>query len=370
MTCKEIQNQLDDYVDGDLTIELQQQMEAHLSRCPTCQAELVRLRSLLADAAILPKSIEPSSDLWEGIEKRLGAQNVLPGQFPLKQGATRFRWTRWTLAIAATVVVAAGVYWSIVLQSRTGWNVARLEGTPRLGSSALTNGGKLLIGDWLETDAQSKASIEVGAIGNVQVEPNSRVKLVEADITNHRLALERGTIHATIWAPPRIFFVETPSATAIDLGCAYTLAVDDKGAGILRVTSGWVELEKDGRSSIIPAGAMCVTRPLVGPGTPFLEDASKPFLTALEAYDFEHGGSEALGIVLAEARSMDSITLWHLFLKERGSERARVYDRLAELVPPPQGVTRDGMLKGDPSMLEAWQKHLNLGMKKWWQFWQ
>ena len=32
--------------------------------------------------------------------------------------------------------------------------------------------------------------------------------------------------------------------------------------------------------------------------------------------------------------------------------------------------TPEGVLNGNPDMLERWQKHLNLGMKKWWQFWQ
>jgi hypothetical protein len=38
-----------------------------------------------------------------------------------------------------------------------------------------------------------------------------------------------------IWAPPRLFFVDTPSAVAADLGCSYTLEVKDDGAGVLRV---------------------------------------------------------------------------------------------------------------------------------------
>src|SRR5436309_715730 len=95
-----------------------------------------------------------------------------------------------------------------------------------------------------------------------------------------RVALERGKLHAFITAPPRLFFVDTPSAEAIDLGCEYTLAVDDAGIGLLHVTLGWVMLERDGRESYVPIGAMCETRPGVGPGTPFFEDASLSFKEA------------------------------------------------------------------------------------------
>ena len=80
------------------------------------------------------------------------------------------------------------------------------------------------------------------------------------------MALDRGTIHARIWAPPKLFFVDTQAAVAVDLGCAYTLQVDEKGDGLLRVTSGWVGLEREGRDTYIPEGAVCATRSEHRPG--------------------------------------------------------------------------------------------------------
>ena len=136
------------------------------------------------------------------------------------------------------------------------------------------------------TDDGSRARIDVGRIGRVDVEPGSRVSLVTAGAREHRLSLDRGTIHARIWAPPRFFFVNTPSAAAIDLGCAYTLKVDDSGGGLLRVTHGWVQFEYGGREAFIPQGAVGATRPGVGPGTPRYEDAPSGYADALEQLDF------------------------------------------------------------------------------------
>ena len=67
------------------------------------------------------------------------------------------------------------------------------------------------------------------------------------------MSLAQGTIHARIWAPPKFFFVNTPSAVAIDLGCAYTLQVDEDGAGLVQVTHGWVGFEHERAGSFIPA---------------------------------------------------------------------------------------------------------------------
>jgi hypothetical protein len=168
---------------------------------------------------------------------------------------------------------------------------------------------------------------------------------------------------ARIWAPPRLFFVDTPSAVAADLGCAYTLEVDDGGASLLRVTSGWVALQLKDRESVVPAGAACATRPGIGPGTPYFEDASENFRAALSKFDFEPQNTAwskipALNLVLAESRPRDTLTLWHLLSRVEGADRALVYERLAALAPPPDGVTREGILQLDSQMLSLWKERL------------
>ena len=238
------------------------------------------------------------------------------------------------------------------------WAVARVEGAPKVGESRIEGNGRIAVGEWLETDNQSRAKINVADIGQVDIGPNSRVRLVGTRSTEHRLALERGRLHAMINAPPRLFVVETPSATAIDLGCSYTLEVDAAGRSRLHVMSGWVALERKGLESIVPAGAVCVTEPGKGLGTPYFDDASPRFRAALTRLDFQNGGAKALDIILAEAREYDTLTLWHLFARVRAAERGRVYDRMAALIAPPQGVTRAGVLKLDKGMLDLWKQEL------------
>jgi hypothetical protein len=213
---------------------------------------------------------------------------------------------------------------------------------------------RLGVGQWLETDGVSKAKIDVADIGHVEVQPNTRIRLVETGPYEHRLALARGAMEAQIMAPPRLFFVETPSAVAVDLGCAYTLEVDEAGRGLLRVTLGWVAFEREGRESVVPAGARCQTRPGVGPGTPAFEDAPLALRNALTWFDFEQGGAPALEAVLAAARQRDSLTLWHLLPRAAAAERGSVYDRLKALIPPPEPVTREGIMRLDPHLLSLW----------------
>jgi hypothetical protein len=242
-----------------------------------------------------------------------------------------------------------------------GWSVAALSGIPRVDARDVRADTKMRLGEWLVTDDSSRAKVVVGAIGEVSLEPNSRLRLVGMAEKDHRLELARGTLSAMIWAPPRLFFVNTPSATAVDLGCAYTLTVDDDGNGELQVTTGFVALEDRGRESIIRTGMMCLTRRGIGPGTPFAVDAPAPLRAALARFDFESGAAAvALREVLVQARPDDSITLWHLLDRTTGSARAAVFDLLAKYSAPPAGVTRDGILKGDTAMRKTWGSELGI----------
>jgi len=286
--------------------------------------------------------------------------------------------TAWTvrsvapmLAAAAAIVLMIGLTWRST-RSTASWEVARLDGQPRIGSAALAGTGRIAVGQTLVTDAASRARVNVSLIGEVTVDPNSRMKLVETRDAHHQLALERGTLHATISAPPGQFIVDTPSARATDLGCAYTLHVDEDGSGIISVTAGWVAFERNGVESFVPAGASCRTDPKRGLGTPRYDNESQAYRDALD--DFDYGDParrhEALQRVLQYGGNGDAITLWHLIPRVDPADRGAVVDALADQAPMPGGVTRDAVLKADRAALDRWWDALGLGDTAWWRTWR
>lgn len=310
------------------------------------------------------RSGEPDPEV-ERLEKSLAVLREDAPAPVLVAGAPRPRRMRswlWAAATAAAAAVVAVAVWMAVRPAENGWAVIPVEGAPRVGASTLGERGSLAVGQWLETDGASRARIAVGLIGEVEVGPNTRVGLVASRPLEYRLELERGEIHARIWAPPRLFFVNTPAAVAIDLGCVYTLEVADSGAGELRVDSGWVQLDAGDRVAVVPAGAAAVMRPVVGPGAPYYLDASQEFRLALERVDFGDaaGRAQALATLLAEARPRDGLTLLSLVARLAPAERARLYDRLAVLLPPPPGVTREGIVGGDARMVDEWWSRLGI----------
>lgn len=315
----------------------------------------------------------PGDPEVERLEKGLG--RFRHERRPLRLPGRRRPSVKPILAAAAVLLASAGVFLVVRSGAAPQWRVESLQGTPVVGSRPLVRAELLSAGQSVVTDGSSRAKLGIGRIAEIFVGPNSRVRLLRSRLIEQRLALDRGAISARISAPPRLFFIQTSSALAVDLGCAYTLEVDDTGAGILRVETGWVSFERDGRESIVPAGAVCATRPAAGPGTPFYEDASPNFRRALESLDFGTGGSAALSTILAGARKRDGLTLWHLLARTSGADREKVFERLARLVPPPPAVTREAALRGDERALETWRWDLE-GMPllpkegTFWSFWR
>ena len=279
------------------------------------------------------------------------------------------------LAIAAITFLSHGTKPSPV--AMLGWDVSRLTGTPRIGSTTIRANerpSRLGVGQILETDDQSAASLQADGIGQIEMEPSSRLRLLTMGKGLKRIALDRGTIHAFIWAPPGQFVVDTPSAMTVDLGCAYTLHVDDSGTGLVRTSLGWVGFKLNGHESFIPAGAACATRPKVGPGTPYFEDASAEFRAALARFDFEDSTRQQraadLVIILAQSRKGDALTLWHLLARVDEGQRVPVYDRLSQFAPPPAGVSREGILRLDQPMLDLWWNALGFDDISVWRHWE
>jgi len=352
------------YYHDELPPEQSRRVAEHLIRCHRCRAEFEEVRFGAKLAAQLPLIPAPDS-LWREIEVALdrdGRTVPVRGSQRLISSLLRPRF-----ALAALVLVGLVVAIAALLMNQTrrpagaSWDVARMQGAPRIGSALVSGRAKLGVGQWLETDTDSRAQINVSDIGQVEIDPNTRVRLVETKPTEHRLELEHGRLSARISAPPKLFFVNTPSGVAEDLGCAYTLEVDDAGNSLLHVTTGWVALQLKDRESVVPAGAACATRRGIGPGTPYFEDASESFRAALMKVDFESGAtdkSRSLDTLVGGARVRDTITLWHLLAHVNGNDRVLVYERMAELVPPPQGVTREGVLALDQRMLDSWKDKL------------
>jgi hypothetical protein len=263
----------------------------------------------------------------------------------------RMAQARVILAIAASVVVVAGVAFWTTRSKASGW---------------LDAGSQIAEGQTIATGGAGGKVLRSELVGEVRLDANSRLKVLGGREGEQRMSLQLGTLHALIWAPPTRFTVDTPSSRAIDLGCAYTLSVAGDGSGLVSVETGWVAFQAGKTESFIPAGGACRTRPIAGPGIPYFQDASEGLRKALADFD-RSSGNQGLEEVLAEVRPRDGLTLWHLAVRTTGGDRERVVRKFAALVP---GIDSAGLMRGDSAAIDAAWGALGLGGTDWWRSWK
>lgn len=335
-------------------------------------------KELLNRLRSLPDALEPERDLWPDLERELdrdvqsdigyeldrqesrSPESVLDesqSQSSIITHESSISFLR--LAVAATVLLAAFVAAILLFRSADDlpgeprWMVEALEG------SALPAGlesGELRPGDILTTSGRDRLRASTD-IGEVIVEPSSIVQLEQATSDRQVLALNRGEIYARIVAPPRVFIVQTPSVTAIDLGCEYRLGVDEDGFGRLEVFAGWVALDHHGREWYVPAGAAAAIRGDAGPGAPYFVDATDAFRAATERYAASSATSDLEGMI-AEARAYDTLTLWHFARDTNRDHRALIFDALLRLGVVPDGFRKADFVDQSPAAAEWLKYHL------------
>jgi len=287
------------------------------------------------------------------------------------------RRSMWSRVIAGPLVAAAVLtvlFGAVETYGRAmrPWTVVNIpSGVPL---AAVPQPRAVVAGDWIVTDSASSARLNVGFIGRTRIEPGSRVKVVDASTGRYRLALERGQLHARIWAPPRFFTVETGKALAVDLGCEYTLRAYPDGSAWLRVESGEVELVGSGSVVRIPAGNSASIQADGSPGIPTPSTASDTMVRAVTMFE-QTRDDRSLDALLSITDSSSTIVLFHLIPRVYASDRGEVFDKLESIHGVHRGVSREAILRLDASALEtlrtslapSWTTEVVPLWKQWWR---
>jgi hypothetical protein len=280
----------------------------------------------------------------------------------------RFRRATWlTLAAAAALLLVTGAAvwtWRLSWPAGQAWTI---HTAPATAPASLAVGAPLTLG------AGDRAGIDVARIGQMVLRGDAQLTLLYSQGTRHRLALERGSAHVRVWAPPGSIVFRTPAGEVIDLGCEFELTVEPARTTV-RVLSGWVQIENGHDETLIPAGATGESRPDRAPTVPVFDDAPPAFMAAVRA--LEAKASTALEdaattrdadvrTIVATARVRDVFTLLML-IERRAYGSAEFAARAAELAPPPRGVTVNGILRGDREAIWHWRDTLLLPPAKSW----
>ncbi len=104
MTHEVIRHLLDDYVTGELSEAARAPVADHIAGCEICAAEVESLNRILAQAADLPKSIDPPAESWSNI--RAAIERDTQAVAAHDTSSAREFWRRPYALAAAAVLVA------------------------------------------------------------------------------------------------------------------------------------------------------------------------------------------------------------------------------------------------------------------------
>ncbi len=382
MKCREVKYYLDDYMGGKLINEMRKEISLHLKTCHSCRKKARDLRMTLRSSGTIHEEIRHGEGFWETVSdtNQFDPDYNLPVILysPLRRKDNPGSRVKLRHRILRSRLIAVGAPISAILLAilisalyfyRTNpsyWEVESLKGTPVAGNEKIDGTGNLPVGQWLKTDPNSSARLQAGLAGEVDVNPGSAVKLLDTREPDYKLYLKFGKIRAYTPGSPKMLSVVTPSATSLDLGSNYSVEVAKDGSSSFSVASGSIIINSGGENEIVPAGVVCETVKNMEPGTPYRQNADTEFKEALSKLDFGQGTSEDLETLLDNANHQDALSLWYLLRDAQPAEVKPIYNRLAEFVKPPEGVTFEGIKMGDNNMLLKWWDKLGYGSKSLW----
>jgi hypothetical protein len=292
--------------------------------------------------AYLDDPTAPPSEEVQAIERILSPLRYEAGQ-PLRFRPRRT--ARAILAVAAMVILLVGAagLWLWTWPSERPWAVER-------GSIE-----RMAVGETV--DATESLLVRVARIGWMRVAEGSVLTLLSTESNHHRLAMTEGTVHVSIWAPPRSVAVRTPSGDVVDFGCEFVLYVDPRMTSV-DVVSGWVRLDNELGEVLVPGGASSAMTKSGRPTVPVFRSAPREFKEAIARLEAGSAGA-SLETAVRTARRRDVLTL--LVLARRSvSVRERFVSRAAELMPPRNAETVALARAGDTAAIDAWIAELPL----------
>ncbi|MGE0479002.1 MAG: FecR family protein [Phycisphaerae bacterium] len=284
------------------------------------------------------------------------------GAAALVRAQSHQRWLRRasiaTASAAAVLLLSLGGWWGWRYATAPRIDVTRSSGAARIDGALLADRVVVRADRWIETDATGGVRIDLPAIGRIDAGAATRVALRWPQDQETRLTLARGVLDVDVKVEPRRLVIETPAGEVTDLGCRFRVRVAADDVVTVSVSEGAVELAGGGRVAFVAKSMSCVAQPGRGARAPLLDDAPAELAAAVARLFAEPLDLAALPAVLANARERDGLTLWHVLRWTPPDVRPRVYERLIELVPPPNDIRVEDVLELNEYAIECWRKRL------------
>ncbi len=395
MNCEEIKLSLHDYADELLDTPSKKEVESHLRTCANCFNEFKRLTIFFEKIKELPPPVDLPLDIVDKLRMELLSQVATPAQKDQtkylgdtkkikkereklerisKQKSALERKSQVTKKIIKPltyshsskayflgivvkmlplVLMVAGYLIYDLQKYNSPWFVEVVSGQYSINKSISKN-YNWSQNELISTGDNSIVNVAIPKVGVLEISGNSNILLVRAKDGANQISLSNGKIKIANQTEMPDLSIKIGSVELIDRGGEFELVVDEVNNCKLSVKYGFVELDDSKRKYFIDNNYECEIKKGFIPGLPYHVKASEALRLAINEFDYFNGGDAAVEKIIESATEFDMLTLLALIPRVSQLQRQILFQEIANRFPPPESVTRMGILKLDEEMLYRW----------------
>ncbi len=136
MDCQQCNEDMTAYMDGELEGSVAEEMRIHLAKCPPCHEEYRDLVDSTALVVAHARELDPVPEIWNNLRQRIAEMPPPSGSFGLFRFLTVNRWATAVATLAATILLAFGMWTYMQYQQSRSDLEASLDGYVRIRTVA------------------------------------------------------------------------------------------------------------------------------------------------------------------------------------------------------------------------------------------
>ena len=136
MDCRQCNEDMTAYMDGELEGSAAEEMRIHLAKCPPCHGEYRDLRDSTALVVAHARELDPVPEIWNNLRNRIAEMPPPAGSFSIFRFLTVNRWATAITVLAATIALAVGMWDYMQYQQSQSDLEASLNGYVRIRTVA------------------------------------------------------------------------------------------------------------------------------------------------------------------------------------------------------------------------------------------
>lgn len=239
---------------------------------------------------------------------------------------------------------------SNLFSSNTPWKISDFNGL------VFVNGKNSILdiqkGDIVLTDKESMAKLKVPDTGEIVLESNSGLMLLEGNNDKNIIRFDEGKIDVYTVVPFPNLVIRAGNTDIIDHTAKYSVERNSREIKI-SVFQGNVEI-KSASNFFLTDNYQCIISKGKN-GLPTRIDVS-PQYQALANFPAQNGNLDSL---LSLSTEKDWLTLFHLIKFGDKKNREQIFNRLNELFPLPEGILKTQILNLEKGALENWFNNIS-----------